>query len=183
MKFCSQCGKDVAVAIPEGDNRERHVCNHCSTIHYQNPRIITGTLPVLDNRVLLCKRAIEPRLGLWTLPAGFMENGETTEQGAIRETWEEARANVKIDALYTLFNLPQINQVYFFYRGTLSDINFGPGPESLEVELFYEHEIPWQDLAFPVITETLKHYFADLKENAFPFRTKDLIRPINKAQA
>lgn len=176
MKFCSQCGKAVALHVPAGDNRERHVCTHCHTIHYQNPRIITGTLPVFENRVLLCKRAIEPRSGLWTLPAGFMENGETTEQGAERETWEEARANVTIHSLYTLFNLPQINQVYFFYRAALNDLDFSPGPESLEVELFYEHQIPWDALAFPVIARTLKHYFSDLKQGSYPIRSEDIVR-------
>lgn len=183
MKFCSQCGSAVVLTIPEGDDRERHVCQACKIIHYQNPRIITGTLPAFEDKVLLCKRAIEPRHGLWTLPAGFMENGETTEQGAKRETWEEANANIDIISLYTLFNLPQINQVYFFYRGTLTDLNFGPGTESLDVELFHEHEIPWNELAFPVVTETLKHYFSDLKENHFPFRSQDLVRPIKKPLA
>ncbi|MBB3168230.1 NUDIX hydrolase [Simiduia aestuariiviva] len=176
MKFCSQCGEGVTLAIPEGDNRERHVCNACSTIHYQNPRIITGTLPVYDDQILLCKRAIEPRHGLWTLPAGFMENGETTEQGAIRETWEEASANVNDLALYSIFNLPQINQVYFFYRAQLSDLSFGPGEESLEVELFNEDAIPWDQLAFPVITRTLQHYLSDRKSGEFPVRTEDIIR-------
>ncbi|AFU97913.1 Nudix hydrolase [Simiduia agarivorans SA1 = DSM 21679] len=163
--------------IPEGDNRHRHVCNTCNTIHYQNPRIITGTLPIHEDKVLLCKRAIEPRYGLWTLPAGFMENGETTEQGASRETWEEARANIALSGLYTLFNLPQINQVYFFYRGHLTDLDFGPGPESLEVALFEEHQIPWEQLAFPVITRTLQHYFSDRKHDHYPVRTEDIIRP------
>ncbi len=176
MKFCSQCGEGVTLAIPEGDNRERHVCNACSTIHYQNPRIITGTLPVYDDQILLCKRAIEPRHGLWTLPAGFMENGETTEQGAVRETWEEASANVNDLALYSIFNLPQINQVYFFYRAQLSDLSFGPGEESLEVELFNEDAIPWDQLAFPVISRTLQHYLSDRKSGEFPVRTEDIIR-------
>lgn len=176
MKFCSQCGQAVKLEIPAGDNRERHVCSHCDTIHYQNPRIITGTLPILGNQVLLCRRAIEPRYGLWTLPAGFMENGETTEQGASRETWEEARAKVRIKGLYTLFNLPQINQVYFFYRAELTRPEFGAGPESLEVALFHEDEIPWDELAFPVVERTLKHYFSDRKNGLFPVRTEDITR-------
>lgn len=177
MKFCSNCGEGVSLLVPEGDNRPRHVCGSCSTIHYQNPRIITGTLPVHGSKVLLCKRAIEPRYGLWTLPAGFMENGETTEQGASRETWEEARANIELSGLYTLFNLPQINQVYFFYRGQLTDLAFGPGPESLEVELFEEHQIPWNELAFPVVTRTLQHYFSDRKSGHYPVRSEDIVRP------
>ncbi|UTA46321.1 NUDIX hydrolase [Simiduia sp. 21SJ11W-1] len=176
MNFCSQCGAGVALIIPEGDNRERHVCGDCSTIHYQNPRIITGTLPVHEDKVLLCKRAIEPRYGLWTLPAGFMENGETTEQGATRETWEEASANIENLTLYTLFNLPYINQVYFFYRANLSDLNFGPGTESLEVGLFSEDEIPWEELAFPVITRTLQLYFDDRNTGHFPVRSEDILR-------
>lgn len=178
MKFCSQCGAGVILAIPEGDNRERFVCETCSTIHYQNPRIITGTLPVYEGQVLLCKRAIEPRHGLWTLPAGFMENGETTEEGAVRETWEEASATVANLSLYTLFNLPQIHQVYFFYRANLTALDFGPGPESLEVALFDENDIPWDNLAFPVIKRTLELYFTDRKTCSFPVRSEDIIRKL-----
>ena len=174
MKFCSQCGAAVLRRIPEGDDRERHVCGSCSTIHYQNPRIITGCLPIHEDKVLLCKRAIEPRHGYWTLPAGFMENGETTEEGALRESWEEARATIELDNLYTLFNLPHINQVYFFYRGRLSNLDFAPGYESLEVELFSEAEIPWDDLAFPVVRKTLEHYFIDRVENYFPIRSENI---------
>ncbi|TQV66152.1 NUDIX domain-containing protein [Exilibacterium tricleocarpae] len=176
MKYCANCGNPVALRVPEGDDRQRHVCDHCDTVHYQNPRIITGCLPVYEDRVLLCKRAIEPRYGLWTLPAGFMENGETTEQGALRESWEEARATIDISGLYTLFNLPQINQVYLFYRGHLTNLDFGPGLESLEVELFTEQQIPWDELAFPVVNKTLTHYFSDRRENHYPIRSEDLIR-------
>lgn len=176
MKYCANCGNPVTLKVPEGDDRERHVCEHCDTIHYQNPRIITGCLPIYEDKVLLCKRAIEPRYGLWTLPAGFMENGETTEQGALRESWEEARASIDIHGLYTLFNLPQINQVYMFYRGVLNNLDFGPGVESLEVELFTEPQIPWDELAFPVVNKTLKHYFSDRREDHYPMRSEDLIR-------
>lgn len=174
MKFCSQCGAPVQRRIPEGDDRERHVCDSCSTIHYQNPRIITGCLPIFEDQVLLCKRAIEPRKSYWTLPAGFMENGETTEEGALRESWEEARASIELDNLYTLFNLPHINQVYFFYRGTLSNLDFAPGAESLDVKLFSEQEIPWEELAFPVVRKTLEHYFTDRVENHFPVRSENI---------
>jgi len=177
MNFCSQCGHKVSLEIPEGDDRKRHVCGSCETIHYQNPNIIAGCLPIHEGKVLLCKRAIEPRHGFWTLPAGFMENGETTEQGALRESWEEARANIDVHGLYTMFNLPQINQVYLFYRGTLSDLNFGAGTESLEVALFSGGEIPWRELAFPVIKKTLKHYFADRVSGEYPIRNEDLIYP------
>lgn len=180
MKFCSHCGNSVVLRIPSGDDRERHVCDHCDTIHYQNPRIITGCLPIHEDKVLLCKRAIEPRHGFWTLPAGFMENGETTEQGALRESWEEAHARIAIEGLYTLFNLPQINQVYFFYRGQLTDTNFGPGTESLEVELFSEENIPWGELAFPVVKKTLEHYFVDRIHGEFPLRSEDIIKANHK---
>lgn len=178
MNFCSICGTSVSWVIPADDNRERHVCDDpsCNTIHYENPRIITGSLPVSGERVLLCKRAIEPRHGYWTLPAGFLENGETTEQGALRESWEEAKATLKTTSLYTLFDLPHINQVYFFYKAELADHNFGAGEESLEVKLFTEDEIPWEDLAFPVVEETLKYYFDDRKKQEFTFRSKVLSR-------
>ena len=168
MNFCSQCGQAVSLKIPDGDNRERHVCDHCDTIHYQNPRIITGTLPVYDDKVLLCKRAIEPRYGFWTLPAGFMENGETTEEGALRESVEEAQASLTSKGLYTLLNLPHINQVYFFYLAQLNNTHFGPTSESLEVKLFSESEIPWDEIAFSVVKRTLQLYFEDRKTNIFP---------------
>lgn len=176
MKFCSSCGADVFHEIPAGDDRHRHVCRECDTIHYQNPRIITGCLPLYEDKVLLCKRAIEPRYGYWTLPAGFMENGETTSDGALRESWEEAQATIDIDGLYTMFNLPQINQVYLFYRGRLANLDFAAGYESLDVKLFTEEEIPWKELAFPVINRTLEKYFEDRKNNVFPLHSEDIIR-------
>lgn len=174
MKYCNQCGASVSLFIPAGDNRERHVCLECDTIHYQNPRIITGTLPVFEDSVLLCKRAIEPRLGLWTLPAGFMENGESTEQGAIRETLEEANAQVSIDGLYCLFDLPQFNQVYTFYRAQLLDLDFYAGDESLQVCLFKESEIPWDQLAFSVVSQALELYFQDRKKHHYPVHSKTI---------
>jgi ADP-ribose pyrophosphatase YjhB (NUDIX family) len=175
MKYCSQCGDQVAQRIPDGDNRPRFVCDSCETIHYQNPRVITGCLPFHEDRVLLCKRSIAPRSGYWTLPAGFLENGETTEQGALRETREEANANAEILHLYTLFNLPHISQIYMFYRARLTDLDFSPGEETLETRLFSQDEIPWQELAFPVITETLTHFFTDLPVSDFPIRTQDIV--------
>lgn len=177
MKFCSNCGAPVEQRVPQGDDRERHVCAKCDTIHYSNPRIITGSLPLFDDKVLLCRRAIQPRIGLWTLPAGFMENGETSLQGALRESWEEARAEMEVQGLYTLFNLPHINQVYMFYRGNLTNLNYGAGPESLEVALFREEEIPWDELAFPVVTRTLKLYFEDRRSGQFPIHTEDILMP------
>jgi ADP-ribose pyrophosphatase YjhB (NUDIX family) len=175
MKYCSQCGDVVSHRIPDGDNRARFVCESCDTIHYQNPKIVTGCLPFHEKRVLLCKRSIQPRQGFWTLPAGFLENGETTEQGALRETQEEANANAEIIELYTLFSLPHISQIYLFYRAELTDLDFYPGAETLETRLFEEHEIPWDNLAFPVITETLRHFFSDLPAERFPFRSQDIV--------
>ena len=180
MKFCSSCGSTVVLEIPAGDDRHRHVCKDCETIHYQNPRIITGCLPLHEDKVLLCKRAIEPRHGFWTLPAGFMENGETTIEGALRESWEEAKATIAIDELYTLFNLPHINQVYLFYRGQLANLEFGPGEESLDVQLFTEAEIPWDQLAFPVVNRTLQLFFEDRKHGRYPLHSEDIIRPPRK---
>ena len=177
MKFCCNCGNPVSFKIPSGDNRERHICDHCGTIHYQNPRIIAGTLPVVGDKVLLCRRAIEPRLGFWTLPAGFMENGETTQEAAARETVEEADARVDIQGLYMVFNLPHISQVYIFFRADVIDGQYGIGVESLESRLFEEHEIPWSELAFPTVARALKHYFADRKSGEFPVRVEDITYP------
>lgn len=174
MKFCSACGSPVSLAIPQGDNRERFVCTSCGAIHYQNPRIITGCLPVWEDKVLLCKRAIEPRYGYWTLPAGFMENGETVAHGGGRETLEEANARVSDLQLYAVFSLPHISQVYTFFLAQLDDLDFSSGEESLAVELFDEADIPWTELAFPVITKSLQYYFADRQTGTFPVRYEDI---------
>lgn len=170
MKFCTGCGNTVELKIPNGDDRERFVCTSCEYIHYVNPRVIVGCLPVYEGKVLLCKRAIEPRLGYWTLPAGFMENGETTPQGAARETWEEARAKVSKLELYRIFDVPYISQVYMFYRCDLDDGEFGVGPESLETGLYAEDEIPWSEIAFPVVREALTEYFEDARQGHYPVR-------------
>jgi ADP-ribose pyrophosphatase YjhB (NUDIX family) len=175
MKYCSECGQPVRLRIPSGDNRPRHVCGSCNTIHYQNPKIVTGTLPVWGDQVLLCKRAIEPRYGLWTLPAGFMEIGETTEEAAARESREEANANLKIQQLYTVISLPHIDQVYMLYRASLSDLEFSPGEETLEVKLFREKQIPWKQLAFRTIHFTLKRYFEDRQKGRFPLHTHTIV--------
>ena len=167
MNFCSHCGSEVELLIPEGDNRTRHVCLSCGTIHYENPKIVVGCLVEHDEHILLCKRAIEPRYGLWTLPAGFLENDETVEAGAARETFEEASAKVDILGLYTMFSLKHINQVYMLFRARLLEPGFGPGSESLEVELRKEEQIPWHELAFPVIDQTLKLYLEDRKAGQF----------------
>ncbi|MFK8329173.1 NUDIX hydrolase [Pseudomonas sp. BJa5] len=168
MKFCSACGKPVVQRIPEGDTRLRYACDHCHTIHYQNPNIVAGVLPTWGSQVLLCRRAIEPRRGYWTLPAGFMENGETLEQAARRETVEEACARVGQMSLYQLFDLPHINQVHVFFRAELADLDFAVGVESLEVRLFDESEIPWDELAFRTISRTLECYYRDRIEQQYP---------------
>lgn len=174
MKFCTQCGNGVTLRVPDGDDRPRYVCDACEYVHYQNPRIVAGCLPVHGDRVLMCRRAIEPRKGYWTVPAGFMENGETVEQAALRETFEEARARVELDGIYAMFSLPHISQVYVFFRGTLETPDFGVGDESLEVKLFAEHEIPWKELAFPTINRTLEFYFEDRVNGAYPVRTREI---------
>ena len=177
MNFCSHCGSPrLEHRIPDGDTLPRFVCANCDTIHYQNPKVVVGCLPEWDGKVLLCKRAIEPRYGLWTLPAGFLENGETLTAGALRETLEEAHARVVIDDLYTVISLPQINQVYMMFRARLADLGFGPGEESLDVRLFDEAEIPWESLAFRTITRTLRTYFLDRKLGSFPVRVSALAR-------
>ena len=177
MKFCSECGSpDVAWRIPDGDTVPREVCRACGAIHYRNPKVVVGCLATWEDRVLLCRRAIEPRHGLWTLPAGFMENGETLAAGAARETIEEARARVDVGELYTVISLPQISQVYVMFRSRLLDLDFGPGPESLEVRLFHEDEIPWDRIAFRTIARTLRTFFLDRRDGAFPLHVSALER-------
>ena len=176
MKFCSECGSAVALRVPEGDHLPRHVCPGCGTIHYQNPKMVVGCIPEWEGKVLLCRRAIEPKYGLWTLPAGFMENGETTLEGAARETWEEAGARIEIGSLYSLFNLPDINQVYLMFRARLLDLDFQPGIESLETRLFTEAEIPWDEIAFRTVRTTLEHYFSDRRSGSFDFHFGDIRR-------
>jgi ADP-ribose pyrophosphatase YjhB (NUDIX family) len=186
MKFCSECAHPITVAIPEGDNRPRFVCTNCGTIHYQNPKMVIGSIPVWEQdgelKVLLCKRAIEPRYGYWTLPAGFMENGETTSAAAARETEEEAGANVELGNLFTLLNVVHVHQVHLFYLARLVDLDFAPGIESLDVQLFSEHEIPWSDLAFPTIRTTLELFFADQHKiragGTYGFHTHDIVGPM-----
>jgi len=190
MKFCSECAHPLTVAIPEGDNRPRYVCTHCGTIHYQNPKMVIGSIPVWQRagefKVLLCKRAIEPRYGYWTLPAGFMENEETTGQAAVRETEEEAGANVRLGKLFTLLNVAHVHQVHLFYLAELLDLDFAAGIESLDVRLFAEDEIPWDDLAFPTIRTTLELFFADrarIRESGgdYGFHGGDVTRPMRRS--
>ena len=180
MKYCSLCGAPVELRIPPDDNRKRHVCTVCGEVHYQNPKLIVGAIPEWQGQVLLCRRAIEPRLGLWTLPAGFMENGESTVEAAARETLEEANAQVSIGELYSLYNLPYINQVHLLFRAILLNLDFSPGAESLEVRLFSEEDIPWDTLAFRPVRFTLQHYFSDRKTGDYRFRIGDLAAPERK---
>ena len=176
MKFCNQCGAEVTGKIPKGDNRLRYVCISCQEIHYQNPKIVAGCIPEYEGKVLLCKRAIEPRYGYWTLPAGFMELEETSLEAALRETLEEANARVGISELYTVFNLPYVSQVYMMHRSQLLDLDFSAGEESLEVRLFSEDKIPWDDIAFTTIKHTLNFYFQDQRNRNFHLHTGDIIK-------
>ena len=176
MNFCSYCGAKVSLLVPVGDNRQRHVCVECGTIHYQNPNIVTGCIPEWDDKILLCKRAIEPRYGTWTLPAGFLETGESSMFGAAREAMEEANAEMRDLQLFSIFSIPHINQVYTFFRGTLHQGAASPGEESLEVKLVSEDEVPWDRLSFPVVMETLKLYFEDRKSGRYTTHYGEIIR-------
>jgi len=179
MRYCNKCGAEVAGRIPAGDNRLRYVCVSCEEIHYQNPKIVAGCIPEYKGKVLLCKRAIEPRYGYWTLPAGFMEMEETSLEAAMRETLEEANAKVVVSELYTVFNLPDVSQVYMMYRSQLLDLDFSAGEESLDVKLFTENEIPWDNIAFTTIKYTLKFFFQDQRHKKFRLHTGDIIRQDN----
>ncbi len=164
MNFCSTCASPVVQRVPPDDDRLRHVCDSCGAIHYQNPKIIAGCIPVWEDKILLCQRAIEPRRGLWTVPAGFMENGETTAEGAARETHEEATAHVEIERLHCYLDIPRINQVYVIFIGRLLAPDYAPGTESLVTELRTEAQIPWGNLAFPSIAFALEKYYEDQRD-------------------
>ncbi len=176
MNFCSQCASPVSARIPEGDDRPRFVCEGCGAIHYQNPKIVVGCIPEWEDRILLCKRSIEPKPGKWTLPAGYLENGETLIEGAKRETLEEAGARVEKLEAYALMSIAYISQVYIIFRASLVDTDFAPGIESSELALFSEEKIPWDDLAFMVIRETLRRYFRDRSVGIFKVQTGTIIR-------
>jgi ADP-ribose pyrophosphatase YjhB (NUDIX family) len=182
MNFCSSCGARVECRVPPGDSLPRYICTNCGIIHYENPKMVVGCIPEWENSILLCRRAIEPRLGLWTVPAGFMENGETTAEGAVRETLEEANAKVEILGLYALFNIPHINQVYMLFRARLLDLDFSAGAETLETKLFDEDQIPWDQIAFVTVRRTLKHYFDDRRTGEFRFQI-GTIEPMPKPPA
>ncbi|HEU4484270.1 MAG TPA: NUDIX hydrolase [Povalibacter sp.] len=174
MKFCSSCAAPVELIVPEGDHLPRYVCTSCRTVHYLNPRIITGCVPEWEGKILLCKRAIEPRLGYWTFPAGFMENGEAVQDGAAREAVEEALARVEIGSLLSIVNVIRAHQVHITFRARLLDLNFGVGPESLEVGLYDEADIPWQDIAFMSVEFALRRYVQDRREGREGVHFRDI---------
>jgi len=175
IRFCRACGTAVVYRLPDdGDTRERAVCPACGTVHYENPLNVVGTVPWLGDRVLLCKRNIEPRRGYWTLPAGFMELDETTAAGAARETDEEAGAQIEMQDLFTVINVQRVGQVHFFYRARLLSDVFDPGHETMEARLFTEAEIPWDEVAFHTVRDTLKHFFADRRAGVFTLHHFDV---------
>jgi ADP-ribose pyrophosphatase YjhB (NUDIX family) len=161
MNFCTACGHRVELRVPEGDSFPRHVCTACGKVHYANPLIVVGCVPESGNQILLCRRAIEPRHGYWTIPAGFMENGETLVEGAARETMEEARARVAVRDLFAVVDVIHARQVHMMYRATLLEGGFGVGAESLEVALFEPDEIPWQEIAFRSVSFALEKFLED----------------------
>jgi ADP-ribose pyrophosphatase YjhB (NUDIX family) len=171
VKFCSDCGATLTVAVPPGDHLPRFVCPSCKAIHYQNPKLVTGCVAEWQGEILICKRAIEPRSGFWTLPAGFMENGETTEAAAARETAEEALATVADLVPFAMVNMPHVDQVHLMFRGVLTDGKHAPGRESLETALVPEQRIPWSEIAFPSVRFTLERYLEDRRQGRFGFHT------------
>ena len=175
IKHCRVCGATVNYTVPPDDNRDRAVCSACGEIHYENPNNVVGTLPVWGDQVLLCRRNIEPRRGFWTLPAGFMELGESTSEGAQRETDEEAGARIEMGPLFTMLNVVRAGQVHLFYLARMLDTSLAPGPETIEAQLFSEAEIPWDEIAFRTVKQTLEHYFADRRSGRFGVHTGDIV--------
>ena len=174
IQHCRVCGAPTAYRVPAGDNRERAVCSACGDVHYENPLNVVGTVPVWGDQVLLCRRAIEPRRGFWTLPAGFMELAESTADGALRETVEEAGARVEMQGLFSVLNVVRVGQVHLFYRARMLDTSLDPGPESLEARLFREDEVPWDELAFRTVRQTLEWFFEDRRLGSFSVHTGDI---------
>jgi ADP-ribose pyrophosphatase YjhB (NUDIX family) len=174
IKHCRACGTPVAYVVPADDNRERAVCPACATIHYENPLNVVGTVPTWGEQVLLCKRAIEPRYGLWTLPAGFLELGETTAEGALRETDEEAGAQIELGSLFTLLNVVRVGQLHLFYLAAMTSPVLNPGSETLEARLFREDEVPWDEIAFRTVRETLRYFFDDRRRGRFGLHCADI---------
>jgi len=181
MNHCGHCGESLTRGVPPGDDRERFICPSCGRIHYQNPRMVVGCIPLWQDRLLLCRRAIEPRYGTWTLPAGFLENGESVEEGARREMTEEARASALDLQPYGLYNIRRVDQVYLIFIAKLASGEFGAGEETLEARLYEEAAVPWDDLAFPVVEMTLKRYYQDARRGTFPFHIDDVTRRIKRS--
>ena len=176
LKHCKNCGIAVVYQLPDdGDSKERAVCPACHTVHYENPLNVVGTVPYWGDKILLCKRNIEPSWGKWTLPAGFMELNETLEQGAARETTEEAGAQFKMESLFSILNVTRVGQVHFFYKAQLLSDKFDPGHETIEARLFTQAEIPWDDIAFRTVKETLEHYFADRQRGLYGMHMIDIV--------
>ena len=176
IKHCKDCGAAVVYRLPDdGDTKQRAVCPACGAVHYENPLIVVGTVPHWGERILLCKRNIEPRGGKWTLPAGFMELGETAAEGAARETVEEAGAQFELEAFFSLLNVARVGQVHMFYRARLLSDAFDPGYETMETRLFLEEEIPWDEIAFRTVKETLERYFSDRSSGQFGFHAIDIV--------
>jgi ADP-ribose pyrophosphatase YjhB (NUDIX family) len=173
-RFCSNCGHPITRRVPDGDSRVRDCCDHCGVIHYVNPRPVVGTIPVWNDQVLLCLRAIEPKLGYWTLPAGFMEVGETSADGARRETEEEAGARIELGPLFSMIDVPAVEQLHIFYRARLLDLKFAAGIETLEVRLFSEADIPWDRIAFRTVSTTLRLFFEDRSKGAYGTHTSEI---------
>ena len=180
MKFCSKCGHTVLLKNIPDDTHPRFFCEHCETIHYQNPNVIVGCLPIWKNQVMLCRRAIEPRRNFWNLPGGYLENGETVEEGAIREVWEEAGIKVKVISLHAVFSIPKINQIYMHFLAEMPNLNYAAGVESMEVEMFEEADIPWKEIAFSSSTFSLEKYFLDRKNGDKQVHLGNFIYPIDK---
>jgi ADP-ribose pyrophosphatase YjhB (NUDIX family) len=176
IKHCRNCGIAVVYRLPDdGDTRERAICPACATIHYENPLNVVGTVPYWGDKILLCKRNIEPRYGKWTLPAGFLELGETTAQGAARETEEEAGAQIELEGLFSVINVARVGQVHMFYRARLLSDRFDPGYETIEARLYAEHEVPWDEIAFRTVKETLERFFADRQRGQFGVHDVDIV--------
>ena len=177
VTYCCACGAKMTTRIPVDDDHVRPVCDRCGHVHYENPKLVVGCIPVLGDQVLLCKRNIAPQKGKWTLPAGYLENGETVQQGAVRETLEETQSRVSIIAPYRMLNLVFVHQIYLMFRARLLDNQFGPTKESTEVRLFSEAEIPWEEIAFESIRQTLVDFFSDRPGQQFPFKIKEIATP------
>ena len=174
IRFCRACGSAVNHCIPADDNRERAVCPACGLVHYENPLNVVGTVPMWGSQVLLCQRAIEPRRGFWTLPAGFLELGETTAEGALRETDEEAGAQIELGSLFSVLNVVRVGQVHLFYLAAMISPQLNPGSESLQARLFREDEMPWDEIAFRTVRETLRYFFDDRRRGRFGLHCADI---------